>query len=143
LCFHMYFLTKSRLGTSYFRKIRANFRKGTSIQCIFSKSIVACQTISTACKASSGSIAARLFSKIIADFWVFLKLCRTAQVRFPSLPRNRITFHRFLGKSPRGRASSTTFSKNSSSAPSEKSSAPSEKIWGQLRHLVPSLVIVE
>src|SRR5260370_28695220 len=45
-------------------------------------------------------------------------------------------FHRFLGKSPRGRASSTTFSKDSSSA-------PSEKIWGQVRHLVPSLVIVE
>ena len=58
------------------------------------------------------------------------------RLRFPSLTRKKSTFHRLLGKSPRGRAPSTTFSKDSSSAPSEKSSAPSEKIWGQLRHLL-------
>jgi hypothetical protein len=55
-------------------------------------------------------------------------------LRFPSLTRKSITFHRLLGKSPRERATSTTFSKDSSSAPSEKSSTPSEKIWGQLCH---------
>src|SRR5260370_29367018 len=57
-------------------------------------------------------------------------------LRFPSLARNRITFHCLLGKSPRGRATSATFSWDSSSAPSEKSSAPSEKIWGQWRYLL-------
>jgi hypothetical protein len=56
-------------------------------------------------------------------------------LRFPSLARKKSTFHRLLGKSPRARAPSTTFLKDSSRASSEKSRASSEKIWGQLRHL--------
>jgi hypothetical protein len=85
----MYFLTKSRLGTTCFRKIRAIFRKVTSIRSIFRKSILACKITLTAYKGSPRGITARLFSKISADFWVFLKLCRTAHVW---------DFHRLLGK---------------------------------------------